>query len=122
MYTAAVCPNGKYLASAGEDKAVKLWDLAEGKLIHTFEGHTDVVWSLSFSREGTVLASGSADHTVRLWDVNCPASKRPEPPPAYENSSGLLKSLLTKSTPVAKVQFSSRNILLAGGAFQLAAL
>ena len=69
-------------------------------------------------------------------------------PPSYENPSGLLKSLPTKQTPVAKVplpptplavctvtrtalltatptpqvQFSSRNILLAGGAFQLGAL
>ncbi|MBI3248823.1 MAG: WD40 repeat domain-containing protein [Deltaproteobacteria bacterium] len=33
------------------------------------KGHTDWVWSVAFSPDGTTLASGSRDDTVRLWDV-----------------------------------------------------
>ena len=35
----------------------------------TLTGHTDNVWSVAFSPDGTTLASGSWDQTVRLWDV-----------------------------------------------------
>ncbi len=32
-------------------------------------GHTDTVWSVTFSPDGQTLASGSSDDTIRLWDV-----------------------------------------------------
>ena len=35
----------------------------------TLRGHTDGVYSVSFSPDGTTLASGSADSTILLWDM-----------------------------------------------------
>ena len=32
-------------------------------------GHSNCVWSVSFSPDGTKVASGSYDETVKLWDV-----------------------------------------------------
>ena len=31
-------------------------------------GHTDTIYSLSFSRDGNQLASAGADNSVRIWD------------------------------------------------------
>lgn len=68
--TVAVSPNGRIMASAGEDKSIILWDLGSGKRIKKMTGHTGFIYSLSFSADNNVLVSGGADSTVRVWDVN----------------------------------------------------
>jgi WD40 repeat protein len=66
----AISPDGGTLASAGEDRVVKLWDLADGRVLHSLAVHTGAVWGLAFSPDGTLLASGSRDGTIALWDVD----------------------------------------------------
>ena len=61
---------GQTLATGSSDETVRLWDVSEGTLRHTFEGHADEVNSVSFSPDGQTLATGSSDETVRLWDVS----------------------------------------------------
>jgi WD40 repeat protein len=39
----AFSPDGRMIASGGQDASIKLWDKATGRLIHTFEGHADSV-------------------------------------------------------------------------------
>jgi WD40 repeat protein/tRNA A-37 threonylcarbamoyl transferase component Bud32 len=65
----AVSPDGRTVASAGEDWAVKLWDLATGRVLHSLTAHTGAVCGLAFSPDGRRLASGSRDGTIALWDV-----------------------------------------------------
>ncbi|MFN6450383.1 MAG: eIF2A-related protein [Nostoc sp. DedSLP05] len=62
-------PNGKTIASANDDKTVKLWDL-NGKLLQTFTGHESGVNSVVFSPNGKTIASASDDKIVKLWDLN----------------------------------------------------
>lgn len=68
--TVAVSPNGRLMASAGEDKSIMLWDLGSGKRIKKMTGHTGFIYSLSFSADNNVIVSGGADGTVRVWDAN----------------------------------------------------
>src|SRR5204862_8282967 len=69
VYAVAFHPGGTRLATAGADRAVWLWDLAEDGEVARLQGHANYVWSLAFSPKGETLASGSGDKTVRLWDT-----------------------------------------------------
>jgi WD40 repeat protein len=50
-----------------------LWDAESGRLIHTFEGHTDGVNAVAFSPDGMRLLSGSGSvgegAELKLWDA-----------------------------------------------------
>ncbi|KAF2190904.1 HET-domain-containing protein, partial [Zopfia rhizophila CBS 207.26] len=58
------------LASASDDKTVKIWDASSGECLQTLEGHRGWVWSVTFSRDSTRLASVSDDKTVMIWDAS----------------------------------------------------
>jgi WD40 repeat protein len=57
------------LASASDDKMVKLWDMAMGAALQTLEGHTSWVNAVAFSPDGKPPASASGDEAVKLWDT-----------------------------------------------------
>jgi WD40 repeat protein len=66
----AVRPDGRTLATGGDDPSVRLWDLsAPGAAPVILEGHTERVTSLAFGFAGQRLATASQDGTVRLWDL-----------------------------------------------------
>jgi len=62
--------DGLRVASASEDKTVRLWDSTTGAHIATLKGHSGSVFSVTFSPDGSRLASVSEDNTVRLWNGN----------------------------------------------------
>jgi WD40 repeat protein/tRNA A-37 threonylcarbamoyl transferase component Bud32 len=68
VHDLAFHPSGAYLASAGADGTVKIWDAVSRKVVHTLYGHQGHVVDVEFNRAGDLLASASEDETVRLWD------------------------------------------------------
>ena len=65
----AISPDGKTLATGGDGKVVKLWDLAAARERATLTGHDGPITCVAFAPDGTTLATGSRDSSVTLWDV-----------------------------------------------------
>ncbi|MDE0687471.1 MAG: hypothetical protein OXI61_04825 [Candidatus Poribacteria bacterium] len=92
-------PDGKLLAVASLI-GIWLYDAHSGQELNLITGHTDGVYSVSFSPDGKTIASGSWDNTIRLWDVQ----------------TGVEKQRLTEHTDdVFNVVFSPDGQTLASG-------
>jgi WD40 repeat protein len=62
-------PGGAWIAVAGGDGAVRLWDRTGKQLMRVLSGHEGAVTGVAVSRDGSLLYSAGRDGTVRRWDV-----------------------------------------------------
>jgi WD40 repeat protein len=67
---AAFHPNGKLLATAGNDKTVKFWDTATWQAAKTFTWAAGRMRSIAFSPDGALAAAGTDTGKVVVWDVD----------------------------------------------------
>ena len=51
------------------ERTVRVWDVATGQQRHEFSGHTNRVFGVAFTADGSGVLSASADTTALLWDV-----------------------------------------------------
>ena len=88
-------------------------------LVHSHTSLPAVLWPPALSVDGVALVTGGADSTVRVWGVA--AALEDMASRAEDTCANLRPSSVfhTKSTPVNKVTWTRRNLLLAGGAFEL---
>ncbi len=65
----AASPDGKLLASCGNDHLVKLWSIPFGKLIRELAGHACHVYNVAFHPDGKHLISADLKGIVKVWDT-----------------------------------------------------
>jgi WD40 repeat protein len=68
----AFSPDGKVLATGGDENDIYLWDVEKRELLTRLSGHQAFIYSLDFSAGGAqgVLASGDKNGNIILWDVS----------------------------------------------------
>ncbi|MEH2446124.1 MAG: serine/threonine-protein kinase [Nostoc sp.] len=98
----AISPDSNTLASASDDKIVKLWDLNTKKVLASLSGHFQAVKSVAFSPDGKILATASDDKTIKLWQIE-----------TLEE----ICTLLGHSHAVKSVAFSPDGQILASGSW-----
>ena len=76
ILTIAFSPDGRTMASAGNDKTIKLWDAVAATPQHRLIGHAGAILSVAISPDGATLASGSSDKEVKLWDAKSGALRK----------------------------------------------
>jgi WD40 repeat protein len=63
-------PDGRLLATAGRDSAIKLWNVRTGKIVHSWVcASAHAIAGLTFSRNGQQLAARASDR-VFFWQVD----------------------------------------------------
>lgn len=80
IYSVSFSPDGKYIVTgctspySGEgnraDNTARIWEVATGKQLRIFKGHTQGVTSARFSPDGKYVVTGSLDYTAKLWDAS----------------------------------------------------
>ncbi len=69
VWSAKFAPDGTKIASGSDDRTVRIWSVALGKVLLTLRGHDRGVNCVSWSPDSRLVASAGDDRTVRVWDV-----------------------------------------------------
>lgn len=69
VYGCEFSHNGTQLATCSADKFVRIWDVASGSLLKSFEGHTNHVLDVTWRADGRFVASAGADNLIKVWNI-----------------------------------------------------
>ena len=69
IFAVALTPDGRGVASAGDDGILRLWDIHTGAMLQQFSGHDGAVTSLALTADGATGLTGGADGKIGVWDI-----------------------------------------------------
>lgn len=91
-------PNGNYVASTNF-QVIHLWELATGRKVLTYQGHSDTVVVVAWASDGKRLASAGFDLTVRVWEATNGQTDF-----IYRGHLGLLQQFFSETAPTLPAQ------------------
>jgi len=62
-------PDDKHIVIGGIDSTALMIELATGKVVREFNGHSKIVIAFDFSPDGKTLATAGGDRKIKIWDV-----------------------------------------------------
>lgn len=65
----AISPDGRWMASAGKEGLVKIWEIDTGKIIKEIKSSQQPINCLDYNPSTLTLAYGSYDKSVCYWDL-----------------------------------------------------
>jgi len=108
-------PDGKRLAAAGEDRRVRVWDLASASVVRDLRGHAGPVTALAWSSDSSMLTSAGTDGCVRHWDLDGPP-REASLEAAGNASPEMCGCLHSGCSSLMDLRYSAQNTLVAVGA------
>ncbi len=97
----AISPDHHYIASASEDKTVRLWNLDTGKQILVLRGHSQFVQAVAFHpQQSNWLISAGRDRQIKFWDWT---------------TQQQLRTLIGHTQHIHAIAFSPDGTLIASG-------
>jgi WD40 repeat protein len=69
VHDAVFTPDGARAVSVGEDRLIRIWDLATFKNTDNLEGHDATIRCVAISPDGTFAATGGEDDTLQIWNL-----------------------------------------------------
>lgn len=70
VHKVAFSPNGKWLAAAGEESRVRIFDLATSSQIYELKDHPSSVSDIVWQADSQKLATATVNGTIRTYDVS----------------------------------------------------
>lgn len=68
VHAVALSPNGRQALSGGGDNVLRLWDVATGLPLRTFDTQTDAINAVAFFPDGRYVLAAGNDGKIRLWE------------------------------------------------------
>ncbi|KAA3661930.1 MAG: hypothetical protein DWQ04_14920, partial [Chloroflexi bacterium] len=72
----AYTPDGTKLVSTSRDGTAKVWDVATGAELLSFDNHGDKVFTVAIDPTGEWAVTGGMDGNARVWDLDSGAERR----------------------------------------------
>jgi len=103
IFDVAISHDGRRIATASDDRTIKLWDPDRFAEQFTLHGHTSGVVSVAFSPDGRRLATGGIDWTTRVWNVDSETAEALDRRVAVELARPVFESTVDRQAVVDEI-------------------
>jgi len=120
----AFTPDGERLASAGDDRVVRVWETRGGRELAVLRGHSRPITGLSFATDGRRVSSVALDDGTRIWDITADRTRamlgNRAPDAAAIDAEGETIAVAARESQLYKAADGSLVCLLAKKPFSVA--